>query len=99
MNSRRSAAQQVDTLRRSMHHSELRQCLRIFPAFLKLGSQFIRQCRAETLSVGGARNRHDARDNRYGDPRRARSFAKLPVAAIIEKQLCNEKIDAGIDLP
>jgi two-component system sensor histidine kinase KdpD len=103
MNSRCAVRDQIDALRRRVGHPQLHYRLRIVAAAIKLRAQLKGQRSAardrKALHLRRIRDRHNSRNYWNANAGGSCSFHKVPVVAVVEKELCDQKIEAFIHFP
>src|SRR6266850_2952836 len=102
MDPRRAPAEQVGALQRRVRDAELERSLRVVLADLHGGGELgwnVRSAhRREALHLLDVGDGHDARDDGDLDPRGARPAYEVEVPAVLEEELGDEELRAGVHL-
>ena len=102
MNSRCAAREQLRALQRRVRHPEIGNRRRILRVALELIAQRLRNRRTATRRESSdlliIRDRHDARNDRNGNPRIARAAHEIEIRVVIEKELRDQECRAAANL-
>lgn len=82
----------------SVGDAELHDSVRVIAAAVEFGGEFEGQGRAdEALDLGGAGDGHDSGDDGDFDAGGLGALHEFPIVAVIEEELGDEEIEAGVD--
>src|SRR5688572_8237095 len=102
VDSRCTSLDEPETLDRRVHDPELVYAFRLIGQAIELRAEASRDRRAahlgETFDLLDVLDRHDARDDRHGDAGGARAIDEVEVDAVVEEELSDQELRAGIDL-
>src|SRR3954453_1610835 len=102
MDAGRATSDQVAALSRRVLDAERADGVGVVAARLARGEQRRRNGRAaergEALDLREVRDRHDAGDDRHFDTRAARALDERKIVLVVEEELRDQKVSAGLDL-
>src|ERR1700677_4377785 len=102
MDARGTASEQLGRLQRGIGDAKVFDGLRIFASQFELTQELGRNrctdARGEARNLRSVRDWHQSRNDRHVDTVRARLRAELDEAIVIEEQLRDQKVGAGVDL-